>query len=197
MPATATNTALLQGLREPGDGAPWTEFVERYRPLLVAFGRRAGLQVQDAEDLAQEVLIAFAAAYRAGRYDRDRGRLRAWLFGIARTLLANARRRRGISGAWRADAGAGRLEEIAADGSRLEELWEEEWRGAVLAQCLREVSLEVQPVTLAAFRSFALAGRPAAEVAAELGLTENAVYGAKRRVLERVREILPLLDDQF
>ena len=37
--------------------------------------------------------------------------------------------------------------------------------------------------------------RPAAEVAQELGVTEDSIFGAKRRVLARLREILPLMEE--
>jgi RNA polymerase sigma-70 factor (ECF subfamily) len=44
------------------------------------------------------------------------------------------------------------------------------------------------PATWEAFRRFALEGIPAAQVAAELGLTVNAVTLAKSRVLKRLRK---------
>ncbi len=44
------------------------------------------------------------------------------------------------------------------------------------------------PTTWEAFRRFAIEGLPAAQVAAELGLTVNAVTLAKSRILKRLRE---------
>jgi len=50
-------------------------------------------------------------------------------------------------------------------------------------------------VTWEAFREFVLNGRPAAEVARELGISANAVYLARNRVLTRLRaELGELLD---
>jgi RNA polymerase sigma-70 factor (ECF subfamily) len=59
------------------------------------------------------------------------------------------------------------------------------------------VRSEVKPETMRAFERFALDELPADEVAAELGLTQNAVFGAKRRVLGRIRELLPLVEDTW
>jgi DNA-directed RNA polymerase specialized sigma24 family protein len=79
---TRTSTILLQRLKDRGDDAIWREFDTRYRPVLLAVGRRLGLGLADAEDAAQETLVAFLAEYKEGRYRREMGRLRDWLAGI-------------------------------------------------------------------------------------------------------------------
>jgi RNA polymerase sigma-70 factor (ECF subfamily) len=86
------------------------------------------------------------------------------------------------------------LAELAA-ADDLEQHWEQEWRAAVLRQCLVEIAAEVEPTTIAAFERFGLRGESAAAVAAALGMTVNAVYVAKHRVLQRVRELLPAMTE--
>ena len=55
---------------------------------------------------------------------------------------------------------------------------------------------EFQPTTWKACWEFVVNGRPAAEVAAELGISENAVFIAKCRVIQKLRlELDGLLDD--
>ena len=49
--------------------------------------------------------------------------------------------------------------------------------------------------TFRAFVMYVLEGLPVARVAEELGLNADSVYGAKRRVLRRVRELKPLMED--
>jgi RNA polymerase sigma-70 factor (ECF subfamily) len=57
------------------------------------------------------------------------------------------------------------------------------------------MSRDFQPATWKAFWEQAVEGRPAAEVAAELGLTIGAVYASKFRVLDRLRrELADMLD---
>ena len=49
---TKTNTMLLEQLTHPGHQDAWEEFDSRYRPILLAFGKRLGLQNDDAEEAA-------------------------------------------------------------------------------------------------------------------------------------------------
>ena len=187
---TVTSTTLLEGLMNPANATIWRQWIDRYRPVVVRFAQRAGVG-EDAEDVAQAALIEFARAYREGRYERKRGRLRSWLFGIARHHVLRWRRKRD---------GEAELVPLPPDRAApdpLETVWDEEWRVAVVQQCLVAVRGEFSPSTLDAFERFVLGDRAAAEVAAELGLSENAVFGAKRRVLRRLRELEPLMTDVF
>ena len=60
---------------------------------------------------------------------------------------------------------------------------------------LKVMQAEFQPTTWKACWEHVVVGRPAAEVAAELGITVNAVYLAKSHVLRRLRqEMAGLLD---
>lgn len=194
MSLDVTSTSLLQGLEDAGNRTIWRQYVDRYRPLIVGYLRRLGDAPNDAEDIAQAALLDFSEAYRAGRYRRDQGKLSSWLFGIVRNhhLRHVAARARG----GRESAVIGEAEEPAAD-DELERRWEEEWRRRVLEACVDEVRREFEPTTIRAFERFALDDRPAREVAAELGLTENAVFGAKRRVLARIREVLPMIEEAW
>ena len=194
--ATTTNTFLLEGLRQNDNSAIWDEFVQRYQPLLVKYAAKLGIFGADAEDAAQQTVIAFAHAYQNGKYDRERGRLRSWLFGIAHNQICAFHRKR-----------AGR--EVHVDNvndsttflatvpgrNELEELWEQEWREAVLEQCLVEVRRHVTPKTMEAFELFVWKEWPASKVASHLDMGEHAVYLAKHRVLRRIREFLPKMEE--
>lgn len=198
LPPTAigvTSTTLLQGLRDPANRTAWAGYVGRYRPLVVAWARRLGLPHGDAEDLAQAALLDFSSAYRAGRYDRSRGRLSSWLFGIVRNHVRRWHEHAGRERA-RGTAGEAVLEQVPAEDA-LERLWREEWAAAVLRAALAQVRREVAPATLRAFERFVLDELPAAQVARELDTTQNAVFKAKRRVLARVRELLPELEEAW
>jgi len=189
---TATSDSLLAGLSDTSDQTAWQAYVERYRPLLWRYGRRFGLGAAEAEDFCQDTLLAFAEGYRAGRYDRARGRLRSWLFGIARNVALKHLQRTPLEGAERS-----RWLERAAGEDPFAALWEKEWRLAVLRACLGEIEREVEPQTFRAFCLFAREGRAAAEVAAELDMTENAVFCARQRIVRRVRELLPSVEAVF
>lgn len=164
--------------------------------MIVRYARRLGVPEGEAEDAAQASLLEFSRAVQDGRYDRGRGRLRSWMFGIVQHQVSRWRERvRAREVPIADDSAAGERVRELAGPEDLEAAWEDEWRQAVLRQCMEEVRREVMPATYEAFRRFALEGRPSEEVAAELGISVNAVFGAKRRVLERMREILPLMEE--
>jgi RNA polymerase sigma-70 factor (ECF subfamily) len=194
MLTTVTSTTLLQGLKDE-NRTVWRDYVDRYRPMVVGYARRLGLRPADAEDVAQEAVLEFATAYRAGRYDRSRGRLRSWLFGITRTLVKNAhRRQRRRELQVRTEEGETDFFARLPDDAAMEELWEAEWQSAVLRQCMAEARAEVHARTWEAFDLFACQQLPASEVARRLGLSENAVFCAKQRVLRRIRELAAALE---
>jgi RNA polymerase sigma-70 factor (ECF subfamily) len=195
----ATNTTLLEGLKDPRNQTAWADYVGRYRPLILAYCQRCSLPPTDAEDVAQDALIAFADSYRKGGYDKARGPLRGWLFGIVRHTLLDwqrSRQRRPEVQAPVSGSQTGFLSALA-DEDRMTEWWEAEWRNAVVRQCLAAVRRQLEPDTVAAFELFALQGLPARDVAARLGITTNAVFIAKHRVLRRMRELQPLLEENW
>jgi RNA polymerase sigma-70 factor (ECF subfamily) len=195
MRTTVTSTALLAGLAR-ADGTVWTDFVERYRPVLAGYAQRLGLDVHEAEDLAQDVFTTFAQGYRQGRYDRERGRLRSWLFGIASNMVRDRRKRRERRQAVEAaEQPTGALEQVPDE--RTAALWDEAWRAARMQNCLDAVRSEVEPHTFAAFAQFVLEQRPAAQVAAQFAISENAVFCAKQRVLRRLRALLAEVGDDW
>ena len=190
-----TSLTLLAGLRDQGNAAAWQRFADRYRPMVVSFAAKLGLSESDAQDAAQETLLAFAEGYRRGAYDRERGRLRSWLFGIAHRKIIDIQRRMGREQvlADRSDA-TGFLASVQAP-DEAERLWEQQWQQAVLNECLAEVADQVDPTTFEAFRLYALAQWPPQQVARHLGLSRNAVYISKNRVISRMRELRQRMED--
>lgn len=79
------------------------------------------------------------------------------------------------------------LAELEDPASALSRHWDEEHDRHVFRGLLARVEPEFAPATWAAFTRTALDGRPPAEVAAELGLSHNAVYLARAWVLARLR----------
>ncbi len=195
-PLTAvTTTFLLERLKNPADHAIWKTFTERYRPMIVRTARRTGLGQEDAQDAAQMALLAFFTAYREGKYNPEKGRLRHWLFGIARHWILNTfdkRKHRQIDVGNTADQTDFFSRQPADD--QLEQVWEQEWREATLRHCLQQVRTEFDPRSFRAFELFAQEGLPARKVAEQLDMTSNAVFIAKHRILKRIRELLPEME---
>jgi len=185
-----TTSTILGGLRDFEDRTAWERFVTRFRGPIVRLALAQGLKPADADDVAQETLLAFAAGFRAGSYDAAKGRLSRWLFGIAYRQVMRARETR--------DRRAAELLPTAEHGHSLAELedeaaatrsWDVEWERAILAQCMARARSEVQPATFRAFELAAIENREVAAVATELGIDVKAVYNAKHRLLKRIREL--------
>ena len=169
--------------------------MERYQPMVLAFARRLGLNDNDAQDASQETLLAFVRGYQAGAYDRGKGRLRSWLFGVAYRKARDIQRRLGREQVLRdCSDGTGLLGAVAAPSVE-EQLWDEEWGRAVLGACLAEAAWHFDATTWRAFELYVIGERSADEVAAELGISRNAVYLGKNRVLARLRELRQQMEE--
>jgi RNA polymerase sigma-70 factor, ECF subfamily len=185
-----TSASLLQRLQSRGDHEAWGRFVELYTPLLYFWACRLHLQAEDAADLVQEVTLALLQKMPEFRLDQHRS-FRAWL----RTLTHNKwhdlcrRRRAALRGA--DDSGLGGV----AIRDSTEVLSEAEYRRHLAGRALRVMQADFQPTTWKACWEVVVNGRPAAGVAADLGLSVEAVYAANYRVLRRLRqELRGLLD---
>jgi len=186
---TVTSFTLLEGLKNRQDSRAWQRFMARYEPMVMAFARKLGLNDTDAQDVCQETMLGFIQAYGDGRYDRDKGRLRSWLFGIAHRKAIDMKRRRAreivVGDKTDASAFLGRIE----SPDQAKEIWEQQWQRSVLRACLEEVSKDLSPNTVKAFDLYVFEQWPVEKVAEQLGISQNAVYIAKTRVMERVRKI--------
>jgi RNA polymerase sigma-70 factor (ECF subfamily) len=159
-----------------------------YYPLVFGWCRKVGLQTHDAVEVAQEVFQAVWTGIDRFHYENPDDSFRGWLRGITRHKLHDF---------WRTAAGP-----TAKGGSSAQDLLEllpdqGDDSPAVRAEtvmlarrALDLVKTEFEERTLQAFVKLVLEDRAPAEVAAELGLSLNAVYKAKYRVLRRLREEL-------
>jgi RNA polymerase sigma-70 factor (ECF subfamily) len=185
-----TSVSLLEKLRQPTDSAAWDRFVDLYTPLLFYWGRRAGLQSADAADLVQDVFEVLVRKLPEFEYDRQQS-FRSWL----RTVTMNKWKERVRRRTEHAVGGSAvnPLEPTVPDGA--EQFWETEYHGQLAARALDLMRTQFEPATWQACWESVVNDRPAAEIAAELGLTVNAVYLARSRVLRRLRQDLAHLWD--
>jgi len=185
-----TPASLLERLRLPGDKQAWDRFVELYAPLIYAWACRMGLQAEDAADLAQDVFTTLLEKMPGFRYDPGRS-FRAWLHTVVVNKWHDACRRRAAA---LRHGEAGPLETVALPDPAAS-VWEEEYRKHVVTRALELMQAEFEPTTWQACWEMAANGRPAADVARELGITVAAAYAAKARVVRRLRRELDGLVD--
>ena len=180
-----TSLSLMYQLRNPQDDVAWERFVRLYTPMLMASVKRLGLQDAEAADVVQDVFLLLQKKLPEFEYDATK-RFRSWL----QTVTINKcrdhlrSRKRNVH-----QADSGRLRALA-DGDNVELFTEEEYRQHLVRQAMAIMKSEFETNTWRACWEHTVAERPASEIAAELGMTPNAVYLAKSRVLRRLREHL-------
>jgi RNA polymerase sigma-70 factor, ECF subfamily len=178
-----TSLSMLEQLRQPADQQAWRRFVQLYTPLLYHWARSLGCQSQDAADLVQDVFVTLFRKLPEFAYDPQKS-FRGWL----RTITLNKWRDRCRHDALCPNAGNDDALAAVPDSDDTAAFEEAEYRRHVVRRALQLMQTDFQPTTWKACWEHVVAGRPAAEVAAELGITVNAVYLAKSRVLSRLRQ---------
>lgn len=190
-----TQPTLLVRIRNAHDHDAWTRFVDLYAPLVYGFLRKRGLQDADAADLTQDVLRKVAVAVKQFDYDTTRGSFRSWLLTIVQNSLATY---------WRGDPHKERaggdseaylmLNEIAQpvnNGDSVE--WDAEYQRQIFHFAANVVKQDFTPTTWQAFWQTAVEGRSGKELAEELQMSVAAVYLAKGRVMNRIKDQVKLL----
>jgi RNA polymerase sigma-70 factor (ECF subfamily) len=175
----STSPSLLERLRRQPSGDDWSRFVRLYTPLLFGWARRIGVSENDAADLVQNVFATLLEQLPTFQYD-PHGSFRAWLHAVLRNRWRVWVRKRQPTPGGDLDALPDTREPSLPD--------EADDRMLLVRRALALLETDFQPVTWEAFRRTLLLGQPIPVVAAELGLSPNAVYIARSRVLKRLRQ---------
>lgn len=176
-----TGSTLFTLLAHPADAAAWSRFVDRYGPEVFRWCRKKGLQPADAEDVTQEVLLGLAKGMRNFRYDPAKAGFRAWLKTVTAHALSDLGRQRHKLRGSGDPAVQGLLDSIAAAGDLDEEL-KEQFERELFEHAASRVRIRIDPKTWQAFAMLVFEEKSGAEAAAELGMSEAAIYMAKSRV---------------
>jgi RNA polymerase sigma factor (sigma-70 family) len=179
----ATRSSLLGRLRAGGDDDAWHEFDRRYRGLVIRYCLRRGLQVVDAEDVRQSVMIGLTRSLKQFRYDPARGRFRSYFGRVVQNAVTRFERTR------RHEVSLEEVGETEATATVEDDRWVDEWRIHHLKLALDAVRPMVEPESLAVFESL-IDGREVAEVAREFGMTEAAVHKVKQRIRDRLKAVV-------
>jgi RNA polymerase sigma factor (sigma-70 family) len=187
-----TRPSLLLRIRDANDSDSWADFATIYGPVIRGYCRLRGLQEADADDVSQEVLAQVARSIDSFDYEPGRGRFRDWLGVLTRNKIVRFLEVKG-----RGVPGAGldfSTVPLSSPGEDPE--WLAEFHARVLEAALVRIRDDFEPGTWDAFERIWGGDRPAPEVARALGMTIDAVYAAKSRVLRRLRnEVLAVADD--
>ena len=184
-----TSLSLLDCVRRDGEHEAWQRLFSIYTPMLQAWMLRYDLQASDADDLVQEVLAVVVREVATFEHNGRSGAFRNWL----KTILINRLRNFWRQRKYRPQVSGGsdfqtHLQQLEDPASGLSDAWNREHDRVVLAQLWDLVGPHFSEQTRHAFRQHVIEGSAAADVAAELDTTVNAVLIAKSRVLTQLRQ---------
>ena len=181
-----TRLSLLVRLTRsgPADERAWREFVDYYAPIIYRWCVRRGLQDNDAQDVAQQVLLKLATKLPTFTYDPTKS-FRAWLRTLtyhawADFLAGHDDGACGHPASWAALATAEARDDLLR---RIEDEFDLE----LLEQAMAVVRGVVDPATWEAFRLTALEGMSGAEAARRLGKQIATVYVLRSNVQKRLQ----------
>lgn len=198
----ATRLSLLQRLKLNQADADWERFYKQYSAVLLGFARKQGMDEHSACDVLQETMMVVIRRLPTFDYDAARGRFRNWLLTIIANKVREARRRSHVEKLISLDAMADDDAEslhdrIASIEPSASEKLEADWRQSLIDSALEKVLTDprTKPETVAIFRACALEGRPVADIAAQFGMKENAIYRLKNRMMTRLQVIITAMEN--
>jgi len=184
-----TQASLLARLHTLSDREAWALFHEQYWRLIVGYARRRGCRDEMAWDVLQETMLAFMHRMRSFTYDPDKGSFRAYLLGTVSHQIASAfRREHKYVHVADEETEAFLAQKMVQAAEPSIPDWDREWEDNILAQAIERVKLRVMPLTFVSFQRYVLDGWPVERVEAELGLSRNAVYQHRNRVITMIRQ---------
>jgi RNA polymerase sigma factor (sigma-70 family) len=176
-----------------------------YWPPIYSFLRREGRSVEDAQDLTQSFFARLLERHNLNAVRQEKGRLRSYLLSSLKHFLVNERERamsikRGQGRApipFEELTAAARNEAEPAETLTADRLYERRWALTVLDRVLEQLHDEYcaggHTALADRFKQILTedANAPSqAQIASELGMTENAVKQAFHRFRQRYRELL-------
>lgn len=172
------------------DQEAWRQLVHLYGPLVHRWCERSGLTIDDTADVLQETFRTVVRDLSGFRPTRPVGSFRCWLRAVVRTRIADHFRRHPVAAA---QGGTDAQRELANVADLPSDDTDEDGPGEdalVVRRALDLIRPEFSGPNWSAFWQVAVEGRPATEVARELGLNPQAVRQANYRIRRRLRQVL-------
>jgi RNA polymerase sigma-70 factor, ECF subfamily len=184
--SSVSTSASLLDLVRAADAQAWRRLIHLYSPLVFSWCRRTGLADEDAADVMQEVWRAVLRGIDGFDLGADRASFRGWLYTVTRNKARDFFR----AAPPRAEGGSTAQHRLTELPEREEPPAEADETAELVRRALALIRGDFEERTFRAFWRTTVDEIPAGKVATELGLTVDAVYQARSRVLRRLREEL-------
>lgn len=189
----SVSSSVLDRARQ-GDEAAFRRLSMLYAGLVYHWSRSSGLSPEDTQDVCQQVFLTVHKNLGTFRRENPGDSFRAWLRTITRTRISDHFRKKpqelaqGGEDLWSL--------EVSAPSSSNDTTQSTRESAIIYEQALKLIAGEFSSRDCQAFHLVTIDGLTAQEVAHQLGMTTNAVYIAKSRILKRLRdEFKEVFDD--
>jgi RNA polymerase sigma-70 factor (ECF subfamily) len=187
-----TRASLLRRLQEMQGEQGWQEFFDIYWLFIFRNALAAGLNEADAEDAAQQTLIAVWKGLPAFRYDPKRAAFKTWLIDILKCRIVDLRRKQArrptvsLSEEGTGTAPLARVPDPAtvAPDAR----WDAEWEANLVRAARERAWKRLSQRDRQIYEYYELRERDSGQTARELGVTAARVYVAKYRVEKELKK---------
>lgn len=208
-----TRPSLLNRLKTGDDVASWQEFYRTYGGLIRFFAQKAGLTVDEAEEVVQETAIGVARCLPEFTYDPKVCRFKTWLLNLTRWRIQDQlRRRKAVGRLKQAEGSQTRQRQFdpeaqLADGTATAERvpdpttpefgaeWDAAWEKNLLAKAVERVRSRINERQFQVFDCCVTKGWTPAEVAQTLEIAVASVYLTKHRVSRQVKQEVRRLEN--
>jgi len=196
--AWLTRETLIRRVRRQRDQRAWNEFVRYYQRYVYRIACHMGLNHHDAEEIVQTVMLKCWEKLPEFEYDQQQGRFRGWLCTMASNEVKMLMRRRSqwlnrLPPDKRAEV-QGYLHQL--DANPTEQMIEREWVAYITTLAWQRIQADVGAKEKKAFEMISK-GQPAELVAQALDLSVSSVYVYKKRVQDRLRQEIVLLNNEL
>ena len=168
----------------------WDNFYRTYMKILGRMAAEFHLDSGASEDLIQEVWAQVVAHLSDFHWQADGSGLRGWLYTLIRNKALNLIRQQ-VRHPVRL-AGGMELQEIADRAPGAAEQWEARWDRELVQLLVAELQKKVSPANYRLLILRWIEGRPLAEVAQLLNLSERQVTYRQLRLFRKLRAALSL-----
>jgi RNA polymerase sigma-70 factor (ECF subfamily) len=188
---TRTSQTLLERLRDPRDHQAWQLFVRTYGPRILNWCRRA-FPDQDAEDVAQEVLLRMHKYFPSFTYNSG-GSFRGYLRRVTQHAVIDAQNRfRKQAAAAGGTTAHHNIEQLPDSHPSLEDELDQQAQAELIRRASEAVCDTEEKQVM--YRECILGERPATEVAAEMGKSHTAIHVALHRLRKKLKTEIERLD---
>jgi RNA polymerase sigma factor (sigma-70 family) len=163
----------------------WDGFYRTYTNILRRMAAEFRLDAEDSEDLVQEVWLQVIAHLPEFEWQPDGSGLRGWLYTLIRNKALNLIRQKARNPV--RPGGLMEMHEVTDRTPGPAEQWEIQWDRELMHLLLAELSTQVSPVNHRLLVLRWIEGRPLAEVARLLNLSEKQVTYRQQRLFRKLR----------